>query len=333
MGILNSRSREAGKQGSVTPSSRAQVASHFGGRVVRDCPGTRNHVCCGYKNIDLIEGCVLSCSYCILRGYLNSPGITIRRDIDAITAEIERAVESEKVHVLRFGTGELSDSLALDRNLGLNRPIIEFFGDRKSALLELKSKWASIDHLRSCLNPYTVVSFSIAPQRMIDREEKRTSPLYKRLKVLRAAQELGCFVGIHLDPIIIYEGFETDYRYLIEDLAKILDPKKIIWVSLGLLRFVPALMKIFLEEKRKNLLHGEFVIGEDGKYRYIKAERIRVYRMIYELLKEKEENLFVYFCMERSDIWKQVAGLEVRNSEELNGLFDKRIGQFYGKLM
>lgn len=300
------------------------------GNIVRNCPGTRNHICCGYKNIDLIEGCVLSCSYCILRGYLNNPGIRINRNTDAIIEQVNDAIDREEVHIPRFGTGELSDSLAVDRPLRLNEPIIEFFGRKREAIFELKSKWASIDHLRSCLNPYTVVSFSLAPQQMIDREERRTSPLYKRLKTLRAAQDWGCFVGLHLDPIVLYDGFETDYRYLIEDIGRILDLKRVLWVSLGLLRFMPHLMTLFLREKRRNLLWGEFIRGEDGKYRYIKAERVRVYRMLYNLLKEMESGLFIYFCMERKDIWQQVTGREIADSEELIGLFDTRIREFYG---
>ncbi|OPY65429.1 MAG: Spore photoproduct lyase [Syntrophorhabdaceae bacterium PtaU1.Bin034] len=300
------------------------------GSVVRDCPGTRHHICCGYKTIDLIEGCPLSCSYCIMRGYLNSPGIRVRPDADRIIEQIDDAIEREKSHVLRFGTGELSDSLALDRRLEVNRPIVEFFGNRKKALLELKSKWASIDHLVSCLNPYTIVSFSLAPQAIIDKEEKRTSPLYKRLKALRKAQDLGCFVGLHFDPVIIYDGFEKDYEYLIDDIARALDLTRVIWISLGLLRFVPRLMRVFVQEKRTNLLHGEFVRGEDGKYRYIKSARIRVFRMLYELLKEKEPGLFIYLCMERQDVWQQATGREVATSEDLIGLFDNRIKEFYG---
>ena len=121
--------------------------------VVRDCPGTHKHICCGYKTIDLVEGCPLSCSYCILRGYLNDPGITVRTDARAVIGEIDRAIASEETHVLRFGTGELSDSLALDDELRVNAPIVRFFGERKKALLELKSKWASIDHLKSLPQP------------------------------------------------------------------------------------------------------------------------------------------------------------------------------------
>jgi len=290
-------------------------------------------VCCGYKTIDLIEGCVLSCSYCILKYYMNSEGVSVHGDIPYLLSQIEAEMEKEKVHIPRFGTGELSDSLALDRRLGLNRHLMEFFGEKKQAILELKSKWADISHIASFLNPYTVISFSLAPQRSIDREEKRTSPLYKRLKAARKAQELGSFVGLHLDPIIIYDGFEKDYEYLIKDISRILDPDRIIWVSLGLLRFPPGLMDHFIAQERKNLLYGEFIRGEDGKYRYLKKERVKVYRMLYRMLKSAAPDLFVYLCMERSDVWRSALGREVGGSEALADLFDERVKTLYGGVL
>ena len=128
--------------------SLPRVHADTKGSLVRDCPGTRNHTCCGYKTIDLVEGCVLSCSYCILRGYLNAPHIKVHDDVPYILAQVEAAIDAENVHVLRFGTGELGDSLALEREFGLHRPLIQFFGQKKQALLELKSKWASIRPVR-----------------------------------------------------------------------------------------------------------------------------------------------------------------------------------------
>ena len=93
--------------------------------------GPRKHLCCGYKTIDLIEGCPLSCSYCILRGYLNNPGIAVRTDARAVIGEIDRLIGTKETHVLRFGTGELSDSLALDEELRVNEPVVRFFGRGK----------------------------------------------------------------------------------------------------------------------------------------------------------------------------------------------------------
>jgi spore photoproduct lyase len=88
-----------------------------------------------------------------------------------------------------------------------------------------------------------------------------------------------------------------------------------------------------MEKGRKNLLFGEFIRGEDGKYRYIKAERIKVYTMLYNQLKSRQHDLFVYFCMERSDIWKAVTGIALDDNEGLIKLFDKRIHDIYGGIV
>lgn len=265
-----------------------------------------------------------------MKAYLNYPYIKVTRGISHILSQTEELINNETTHILRFGTGELSDSLALDRRLDLNKYLVEYFGQKKKGIFELKSKWASIDHLIPYLNPYTVISFSVSPQRLIDAEEKGTSPLYKRLRTARKAQDLGCYVGLHFDPVIIYDGFEKDYRYLIDDIGKILDPRRIIWISLGLLRFPPKLYDNFIENRRRNLLTGEFIRGEDGKYRYIKNMRIRVYRMLYRQLKTLDRDLFIYLCMERADLWKEVTGIKMTDNEDLISLFDKRITYLFG---
>jgi len=300
------------------------------GSIVRKCPGTKHHICCGYQTIDLVEGCVLSCSYCILKAYLRDDTIRISRRPESIIEELNGMIDGSPRHVLRFGTGELSDSLAIDRRHNVNRFLVEYFGAKRKAILELKSKWADFRHLLPHLNPYTVISFSVSPQRFIDAEETRTSPVHKRLKAARLAQDHGCFVGLHFDPIVIYDGFERDYRYLIGDIGRILDPSRILWISLGTLRFPPALYGLLLERKRRYLLSGEFIRGEDGKYRYIKTERIRIYRMLYRLLKDIDSSLFIYLCMERAGVWKEALGIDMKDTEGLTGLFDERIKNVYG---
>ena len=303
------------------------------GPAVRNCPGTKHHVCCGYRTIDLVEGCVLSCSYCILKAYLGDSPIKVHSDVADVIRQVDREIDAHPGRTLRFGTGELSDSLALDRRLRLNEPIMEYFGRKRKAILELKSKWASVDHILEDLNPYTVVSFSLNPPALVAKEEKKTSPFHKRLKALRKVQERGSFVGLHFDPVVIYPGFEKDYEYVIEDVGRLLDLKRVLWVSLGLLRFTPHLYRLLLREPRSLLLQGEFIRGEDGKYRYLKKERVRVYKMLYDMLMSREPDLFVYFCMERPDVWEGVTGMAVRESEDLISLFDKRVHQFYGGVL
>jgi spore photoproduct lyase len=250
--------------------------------------------------------------------------------MEYVKEEIRKAIEREACHILRFCTGELSDSLALDRKYRIHGELVGFFGETKRAILEMKSKWAQVDHLLPVINPYVVVSFSIAPWRIVKEEEKRTSPIEKRLRALRRVQERGCFVGLHFDPIVIYDGFEKDYERLLDLVALSIDLKRVIWVSLGLLRFPPDLFFLLLLERRSTLLQGEFIRGEDGKVRYLKRERIRVYRFLYELLRSKEETLFVYLCMERADVWRQALDIRLEAGEDLMCLFDRRIKSIHG---
>ena len=123
-----------------------------------------------------MEGCVLSCSYCILKSYINSPDIKITKDYDYILSQVNETIDKEKNHILRFGTGELSDSLALDRRYGLNKPLIQFFGEKKKAILELKSKWAYIDHLREYLNPFHGYLFFLGSSEHHQQGRKENKP-------------------------------------------------------------------------------------------------------------------------------------------------------------
>jgi len=52
--------------------------------------------------------------------------------------------------------------------------------------------------------------------------------------------------------------------------------------------------------------------------------------MLYNELKRRQNDLFVYLCMERADVWKTVTGITLDESEGLIALFDKRIHDFYG---
>ena len=70
-----------------------------------------------------------------------------------------------------------------------------------------------------------------------------------------------------------------------------------------------------------------------GKYRYVKKERVRIYGMLYNLLKEQEKDLFIYLCMERKDIWRSVTGMTPEDNEALMGLFDSRIKTLYGGIL
>ena len=86
----------------------------FKGRFLKDCPGTRHYLCCGYRILHFGVQCTLQCSYCILQAYLNQPNLRLFANTDDLFRELDAALAAQPDRLHRIGTGEFTDSLLLD---------------------------------------------------------------------------------------------------------------------------------------------------------------------------------------------------------------------------
>ncbi len=289
--------------------------SPYPGRMVEPCPATRGMRCCRYRVINLVSGCPIDCSYCILQGYLNRPTIFIYPELEKIFAEVDAELEADWEYPLRYGTGELSDSLALDHMTGFSRDLVKFFGSRQKNWFEFKTKSANVDTLCE-LKPAPgniLVSWSVNPQVVIDTEELGAAPLEARLEAAARVQDAGYHLGFHFDPIFYFNGWEEAYYSVVADIYRHAKPGKIAWISLGCLRFSPWMAPYFAERFADHpLLAGEFFpVPPDGKYRYPQPVRIEVYRKINEWIKSFDSRVYVYLCMESATVYRWALGREV----------------------
>ena len=303
------------------------VVEPYKGPLVKDCPGTRHHICCGYKIINVVTNCPMDCSYCILQGYLNNPCVTVHPQMDKIFEEVGACLDRHQGMYVRFGTGELSDSLVIDNAVGFAREAVPFFARTMFGILELKTKAADVSHLLPLEhNGKTVVSWSLNPPAIVEKEELHTATLTDRLRAARACHDAGYALGFHFDPLIYYAGWERDYRETVDLLFDFVSPARIMWISLGGLRYPPALKNTATARfPDTSIFTGEFVTGEDGKYRYLKGIRIDMYRKVCSWLHEYDPSLFVYLCMERDDVWHEAFGWSPKHTGGLNRLFHERI--------
>lgn len=303
------------------------VVEPYKGPLVKDCPGTRHHICCGYKVVNVVTNCPMDCSYCILQRYLNTPCVTVHPQFEKIFEEVETHLKRRPGMYVRFGTGELGDSLVIDEAVGFAREAVPFFARIPWGILELKTKSDGVSHLLSLDHAEkTVVSWSLNPPAIVQKEELHTASLTDRLKAARQCQDAGYLLGFHFDPLIHYSGWEHDYRETVRILFDFVDPSRIIWISLGGLRYPPALKKTGMERfPHTPIFTGEFITGEDGKSRYLKGIRIDMYRRMLNWLHEYDPGLFVYLCMERDDVWREVFGWSPEHTGGLNRLFHEQI--------
>jgi spore photoproduct lyase len=303
------------------------------GRRLKPCPGTSRHICCGYYVINAITNCPMDCSYCVLQGYLNNPFLTLYSNWEELLQEIDSFLSSRPQSFLRLGTGELSDSLALDPVFPLSQVLIPFFAERSLGVLELKTKSAEVNHLLPLNHRRrTIVSWSLNPHKIIEEEEAGTTLLEARIDAAKRCQGKGYPVGFHFDPIISYEGWEKEYQETVSSLFNRIDSKEVIWISLGGFRYPPRL-KAIVKERFPNtkIFLGELFPGKDGKFRYLQEIRVEIYRKMVSWLKEVDPGLFIYLCMESKEVWEKVFGWSPSDSHHLNHLFEERLKGFLNR--
>jgi len=306
------------------------LLTHFYGKRLKPCPGTSRHICCGYHVVNTITNCPMDCSYCVLQGYLNNPLLTLYTNLDELLQEVDTFLSGDTRSLHRLGTGELSDSLALDPIFPLSQVLVTFFAKRNNGILELKTKSANVDHLLH-LNHQgkTVISWSLNPQKMIEEEEIRTAPLRERIDAAKRCQDAGYPIGFHFDPLIYDEDWGKGYQETIFSLFSQIDPKRVIWISLGGFRYPPQLKGIAKERfPNTKIFLGELFPGKDGKFRYLKEVRVDIYQKMLGWLREVDPDLFIYLCMESHAVWKEVFGWAPSSSHHLNHMFENRLKKF-----
>ena len=288
---------------------RILLLTHFKGDFLKKCPGTKGFICCNYYVLNLMTNCPLDCTYCILQEYLeNNPVLKLFVNIEDALEQIEKIYQENPSVPIRIGTGELTDSLALDHIINYSEKLIPFFEERKNLTLELKTKTDRVQNVLKFKGiKNTVIAWSLNPQNIIDEEEFYAASLKERLEAASQCQGQGYKTAFHFDPIVYYEGWEKDYKRVIKKLFDHIAPKNIPWISLGGFRYRPSMKPIVRSRfPESRLILGELLPCEDGKMRYFRPQRKEMYQLMIQWLREYDKNLNIYFCMEDKNMWKDL---------------------------
>ena len=278
------------------------------GKFLKSCPGTREYLCCDYQVLNVGMNCPMDCVYCILQAYLNNSELSFFVNVDELFAELDRSFAEEPKRYWRVGTGEFTDSLALDSLTGLSRLLVEYMRDKPRAVLELKTKTAEVENLIGLDHGgRTIVAWSLNSPLITDREELHTASLTQRLAAAARCATQGYRLAFHFDPIIFHSGWQDGYGDTISRLFAAVPSESIAWISLGCLRFLPVLRAIASERfPGSRFFHEEFVQGLDGKRRYFRKLRVEMYRFLAERILAAAPDICIYLCMESEEIWQEV---------------------------
>jgi spore photoproduct lyase len=277
------------------------------GSFVKHCPCTPDVIPCGYHNINLHTGCPFKCSYCILQAYLENPEPVYFTNFDDLERELVELARTGSY--IRLGTGELSDSLAWDKETGYAVKLLALVEKFPKMIFEFKTKSIQIDSILSYPKKLknVVMAWSLNPQEIIEREELLTPGLNERLESMAKAVASGYKIAIHFDPLILFNGWQEAYKHLVEEIAQTVTIADIAWWSMGALRFPYTLREHIFKHKNSRLFEGELVKGHDGKYRYFKPLRLELFQYLKDqIFSIISPNVPLYLCMEDKEVWQEI---------------------------
>jgi spore photoproduct lyase len=279
--------------------------------------------------IDIAHGCHLGCSYCILNHYFKSGERVVFRNWVDLFGELERCLERSEGFV-RFGTGEFTDSLAYGQFDSLYRELIPFFSRRRGAVLELKTKTTNVETLLEIAeHERVIVAWSLNSEYISRREERNAPGFAERLEAARRVQDAGYALAFHFDPIVLHDGWRDAYRRAVDALFRAIRPESVVYVSLGALRFIPAMRETMIRNGA-GFLDGEFIKGKDNKMRYFRPLRVDAYRLLKSSLEEHVNQDILYLCMESPTVWEDVFRIGEMTTEKLGARLDEACEKIFG---
>jgi len=285
---------------------------------VHRCPATKIYRCCDYYVTDISEGCPFDCTYCILQSYLNHDYIKVYAGFEEAAQEIRNL---PKDRFYRVGTGELTDSLALDHIFNFSGYIAEVVNKSDNILFEFKTKSANVGNLLNCNPKNLMASWSLNPPSVMEAEEHGTARIQDRLKAAKDCAAHGLGIGFHFDPLIWSDNFEKDYAEVIKMMTESVPEASVKYISVSTFRFIPELLDIVRQKFGSSLLlQSSYVKSLDGKMRYFKSQRIYMLEFFVKEVRKHWPDVFIYFCMEHESVWKRIFSFDPGERED----FEKR---------
>lgn len=316
----------------IAAGKRCLMLTQNKGRFIKSCPGTKSYICCGYNILHTATFCTMDCAYCILQAYFDTPMLRFFVNHEQLFAELDEIMGMDVPPFHRIGTGEFTDSLIWEPWTGLCGELVARFANQDKIALELKTKTSSVGFLKGIdHNKKTILSWSLNPSAVLAMGERGTAPTSNRLKAAAACEQWGYPLAFHFDPLILYDGWEKDYRFLIRELFETVRADSVVWISLGSLRFMPSLKPIIQKRFPEfKAIYGEFISGQDGKMRYFKPLRIDLYSKIVTWIRELAPEVRIYLCMEDEQTWEKSLGIVPDSSQGLAKILDNSAAKHCG---
>ncbi len=240
-----------------------------------------------HYQLPLCTSCLGRCEYCYLNTTLGKkPYLRVYVNLDEILQKTAEYIEKRIPEITTFEGAATSDPLPYEPYTGALAQTIEFFGKQDYGRFRFVTKFTGVEPLLGLKhNKRTRFRFSLNTPGIINAFEHATPRLADRLAAAGKVAAAGYPLGILIAPVILREGWQEEYKALLQELKEYLprDSQDGMTFEIVTHRFTARAKKNILEiyqesslpmdEENRRFKYGQFGYG---KYIYPPEEMKKV---------------------------------------------------------
>ncbi len=226
----------------------------------------------------LVLNCIYDCDYCYLQGMFPSANVVMFVNHEDYLAQTALELEKGPMYLaISYDT----DLLAFENIIPYSKNWIDFTRNHPDLTIEIRTKssnFRSIKQLEPAEN--VILAWTLSPDEIIEKYEKKTPPLRSRLRALNDAIEAGWQVRICFDPMLKIPGWENYYSNMVEQVMNTIPYEKVRDFSIGVFRMNKEyLRRIRRHRTDTDILFQDFEV-ENGISTYHSVDRRRMETLI-----------------------------------------------------
>ena len=177
--------------------------------------------------------CVFDCSYCFLKGAFKNDFPVLFVNYEEIKEQIIEKIKVERekgvVEDIWFYSSDYSDIQGFDFLNNFNWNFISFFEQFPWVKMETRTKSGDVSSLLNLwfVPKNTEVAFSLNPQELIEKYEKKTASLDARINALNSLLEKWFKVWLRFLPLLPVPGYQKIYLDFINEIKSKINLSKI----------------------------------------------------------------------------------------------------------
>lgn len=210
----------------------------------------------------MILNCVYNCDYCYLQGMYGSANIVIFVNIGDFFSAVVEKLQKPMYLAISYDT----DLLAFENVIPLCAQWIEFTRAQPNLTIEIRTKSANFKSIKS-LEPCdrTILAWTMSPDEVVEKYEKGTPPLRRRLEAAKEAIDEGWKVRVCFDPVIRIDHWKEYYSQCVQTVFEKLEAVKLYDVSTGVFRMnADYLRKIRKQRQDSDVLYYPYVFDKNA---------------------------------------------------------------------